>query len=201
MYFIAGGMLIKMKKEAKQSQGYIEPTNSIHHMAIAACYGATTLLAEEHALALPFIGKTGEEAGKKFWRSYELRRRVDYEKEILPRLRTEEDAIITETSKALANIMPALTTELWKWHKAKRDDIAEDAKLDEFLGMGEIDDANEQLTQAMETNEGKAMDGYIKKRISRSFKKHLAKERTATRKNLRAPPKTRRRRPPTMVQR
>ena len=55
--------------------------------------------------------------------------------------------------------------------------------------MGEINKANEQLAQAMETDEGKAMDGYIEKRISRLFKKHLAKERTATRKKSLGAPK------------
>ena len=36
MYFIAGGLLIKMKKEAKQSRGYVEPTNSTPDMAVMA---------------------------------------------------------------------------------------------------------------------------------------------------------------------
>ena len=108
---------------------------------------------------------------------------------MLPRLRAEENHIISKTSKALANIIPALTTELWKCHEEKRNDIAEDAELDEFLGMGKIDDANKQLAQAMEADKGEAMDGYIEKRISRSFKKHLAKERTTTRKFFGCPQK------------
>ena len=79
--------------------------------------------------------------------------------------------------------MPALTTKFWADHKRIKREAALDAELDEFLGMEEIDHANQGLSDAMEVGDEDPIKSYIETTVNDRFKRLTSKEKAKQRKN------------------
>jgi len=76
---IAGALIIvgKMKKELPK------PKSTIVHLAYAVCHQFTTLVKEDHLLALPFVERSSfEETPEMFWTDFEKGIKIKYDDKI-----------------------------------------------------------------------------------------------------------------------
>ena len=180
MYEIAGSVAIVEKRLAN-----LTLTTKLDDLAHAVVDAGIRLLEDDHINALDFPRVAEHKDGVKMglWSEYQEWRNIDFCTNIQSKISETDQPIITAAAAKLAEYMPVLSTQLWKIDMNRKNELALDAELEEFLGIREIDTANKALGDAMEVDEGEALDSNIEKRVSSKFRKHLASEKRKSRKN------------------
>ena len=182
---IAGALTII----AKRSEQFADPESTSENIAYAAVVKATGLYQKEHLKGLAFVTQnaTDNEGGDpregELWSDFQRIHAFNYDSNVKPNMKLADGDIVAHVGKELARIMPALTTKFWEDHKRIKREAALDAELDEFLGIEEIDHANQGLSEAMEIGDDNPMKSYIETTVNDRLKRINSKEKAKQRKN------------------
>ena len=123
---------------------------------------------------------------------------IGYDANIAPNINSKDSSLIENVAKQVAEILPKMSTDLWKVTEVKKGKAAGKAKIAEWLGRREIDRANDKLSHAMEVDDN-PLEKVVADEVKKGFREESRKAIRAQRKNLRAVPKTGGRSPKRLV--
>ena len=125
----------------------------------------------------------GDPREGELWSDFQRIHASDYDSNVKPNMSATDGEIVAHVRAELARIMSALTTKFWADHKRTRREAALEAELNEFLGMEEIDHANQGLIEAMEVEEDDPIKSYIETTVNDRFKRLNSKDKAKQQKN------------------
>ena len=158
LYKVGGGLALSLYAEGT------DPDTTPSRLAHAVVKATMDLLNEAHITALGIVSDSEDNITGGIedilWGEYQKHRGINYETDIQPHVKEGDFANIATAASKLAEAMPVLTTELWEHQRKVKHDLKVDAALESFLDEEEIDEANTELGDAMEVDEGEALNPF-----------------------------------------
>lgn len=187
---LAEGLVKVGKAETKMPK----PKNSEVHIAHHAVAEAFKKFDDAFWAALVEYGiaEKDDRDGRNayFKNKYEKQHDLNYDEDVKPKFADNEVGLphddmdlVDWVCNKLVEYIPTLTYLFWAHDVKSEEDRKLDAELKELYGKKEVDEANRELADAMEVDEGEALASAIDKGIEKAHNKRVSKKKREIRKN------------------
>ena len=180
---MAEGFTIQGKFELKTSPQKL----TIQQIAQAAIKEAMESFDHDHWKNLRFVASADPNVLQRFYSNFERFADINITK-IHEEMEKEGDhhpdeALITWVTQKIEEFIPHLTTLIWTYDQECDDRKKLDGELSELYETKAVIDANNNLGDAMETDDGHSMASYVNKAMNRAIDSRISEKKKTARKN------------------
>jgi hypothetical protein len=182
---LAEDFVIVGKRMLKHSPLALNDKDVAHVAIQAAMYDFD----DDHWTRLRFIASSDREVIKKFNTAFQRHVGINYDANIKSKYDGYEgedhpdEPLITFVATEIEVAIQRLTTEFWAHEEEDEMNRKMDAELSLLYQKREVDKSNNDLGDAMEQDEGEAIESHIWKSVNKELDKRISKKKKEARKN------------------